>query len=107
MMPNPKSEDRGLLQRRGAKGGHLFENLAQALAALPGEELLHCLGTDHRQWNPPADAIDGQKQERQQNLLPQLRNREDDANFFPHGRLPRVEEFLVLASVTPWRRLAS
>ena len=42
---------------------------------------------DDRQRNLEADAIDGQQQQREEDLLPQLGNREDDADFFPHGSL--------------------
>ena len=54
------------------------------------EEGRHLRVVDDRQGNLPADAIDGQQQERQQDLLPQFGDREDDANLFPHGSIRRI-----------------
>ena len=82
-----QAEDRRLVQLAGAEHGHLVEQGAQPLLALLAEEGRHLRVIDDRQGNLPADAVDGQQQQRQQDLLPQLGDREDDANLFPHGSI--------------------
>ena len=81
-----QAEDRDLVELRGAEHGHLLEQSPHAAALL--EERRHLALVDDRQRNLPADAIDRPASTSvKQDLLPQLGNREDDANFFPHGSL--------------------
>ncbi len=59
---------------------------------VPLVETLQLALVDHRQSDPVADPIDGQEEQRQEDLLPQFRNREDNAKFFPHNADPSLFE---------------
>ncbi len=81
-----QTEDRDLIQLTGAEQRDLFEQSAQPAGRI--EIAFHLLLIDYRQRDLPANAIDQQQGQREEDLLAQLRDREDDAEFFPHGSIP-------------------
>ena len=81
-----QAENRRLAELAGAECGDHVEQVADAALSLP-EEGTHLFRVHDGQGYLPADPIDGQQAQRQQNLLPQLGNRKDDANLFPHGSI--------------------
>ena len=90
MMPRPKI----VIRRRSAAlntetCSHECEQAAVLLARCMFSA--SCCLVDDRQRNLIADAKDGQQDQREEDLLPQLGNREDRAEFFPHGELPVLE----------------
>jgi hypothetical protein len=68
-----QAEDRALAQAATAEHGDQAE---QALVGT-GQCPLHFHLVDHRQWNVEADAVNGQEQEGDKDLLPQFLDAED------------------------------
>ena len=74
---DPEPEDRRLRQLTGGKHRHRLQQRADAPRLLGKRR--HRLGVDDRQGHLPADAVDGEQSEREQNLLPQFGDRKNDA----------------------------
>jgi hypothetical protein len=76
-------EDAGVRQVAAGKRGHQTEELAVAATRLVGHLLGQLVLVHHRQRDAVADAVDDQEQERDEDLPPQLRDRED-RDQLPH-----------------------
>ncbi len=84
MMPRPKIV--AWLSVAGAEHRHLVEQRRPGRPSRLKKAVILRL-VDHRQRNLAADAIDRQQKQRQKDLLTQFRDREDDANLFPHDSI--------------------
>ena len=81
-----QAEDGRLPQVGAAEDRHLLEEVVGAAATALGTECLLQLGmVEDRQRNMRSDAKNRQEEQREEDLLPQLGNGENDADFFPHG----------------------
>jgi len=97
-----QAEDRDLRKLAGAERGNLIEHGPQA--AIATEFLFHRALVDDGQRDLPTDSIDRQEHQGQKNLLTQLRDRENDANFLQHGLIrPSSTDWRKKSPARPWR----
>ena len=79
---DPEAENRCLGKLAGREHGHRFENIGEAAGFFAKRR--HGVRIDDGQRHLPANPIDRQESEREENLLPEFRDGEDDAKFFQH-----------------------
>ena len=80
-----QAENRGLAQLAAAEDRHLIEQIAAPPPPLVSKSFANFVVVEHRQRNVRSDAKNRQQEQREEDLLAQLGDRENDANFFPHG----------------------